>query len=101
MILPAEWLPFIVALLGGGGLGTLLTALFTARNSTYKNLNDLVDQLQEDRVSDRETLSSLSAQVNAVIMELHVEREYSTALYIWGMNGAPPPPPQRRKAAAS
>lgn len=95
MNIPAEWLPFVVALLGGGGLGTLITALISARGSVYKNLNDLVDQLQEDRVNDRNSIAALSTQVQTVITELHMEREYSSALYLWGMNGSPPPPPLR------
>ena len=99
MTIPAEWLPLLVAVLGGGGIGTLITALFSARSSVYKNLHDLVDQLQEDRVSDRAAISSLSTQVTTVITELHLEREYSSALYIWGLNGAPPPPPLRHGAS--
>lgn len=97
MLTFSAWLPVIVALVGGGGVGTLITALATARGSVYKNLNDLVDQLQENRTADSAAIASLSLQVNTVISELHAEREYSTALYIWGMNGAPPPPPVRRE----
>lgn len=95
MTIPADWLPLIVAVIGGGGIGTLITALMTARNSTYKNLNDLVDQLQEDRREDRASVTGLTAKVEDVLKELHLEREYSAALYIWGMAGAPPPPPNR------
>lgn len=97
MTIPTEWLPIAAAILGSGGAGALLNALFSARGSVYKNLNDLVDQLQEDRQDDRSAVSALTDRVNTVIAELHVEREYSTALYMWGMAGAPPPPPQRRK----
>lgn len=89
------WLPFIAALVGGGGVGTLVTALVSARGSVYKNMNDLVDQLQEDRVADRETVSALTTRVNLVLTELYIEREYSSSLYHWGLAGAPPPPPAR------
>lgn len=95
----AEWLAIAVALIGGGGLGTLITAIFTARGSVYKNLNDLIDQLQEDRVSDRDSISALNTRVDRVLSELHTEREYSTALYLWGMAGGPPPPPVRQTPA--
>lgn len=95
MTIPADWLPLIVAIIGGGGLGTLITALMSARNSTYKNLNDLVDQLQEDRREDRASVTTLTAKVEVVLKELHLEREYSAALYLWGMAGAPPPSPKR------
>lgn len=95
MNIPAEWLPFIIAILGGGGVGTLITALLSARNSTYKNLNDLVDQLQEDRREDRASVSTLTVKVEDVLSELHREREYSSSLYLWGMAGGPPPPPLR------
>ena len=95
MTIPADWLPVIVAVLGGGGVGTLITALLSARNSTYKNLNDLVDQLQEDRREDRSSVTALTDKVEDVLKELHLEREYSAALYLWGMAGAPPPPPMR------
>lgn len=95
MNIPAEWLPWIIAILGGGGIGTLITAWLSARNSTYKNLNDLVDQLQEDRREDRASVYTLTKKVEDVLKELHLEREYSAALYLWGMAGAPPPPPRR------
>lgn len=94
--LPVWLIPVIAAVVGGGGVGTLLTALVTARGSVYKNLNDLVDQLQEDRAADRETLFALNSRVDRVLSELHTEREYSSALYLWGMAGAPPPPPLRQ-----
>lgn len=95
MNIPPEWLPILVAIIGGGGIGTLITAFLSVRNSTYKNLNDLVDQLQEDRREDRASVSTLTNKVEDVLMELHLEREYSAALYLWGMAGAPPPPPLR------
>lgn len=97
-MIPSEWLPLVVAIIGGGGLGTLITSLVTARGSVYKNMNDLVDQLQEDRVQERETVNALTARVNLVLTELYVEREYSVALYHWGMAGGPPPPPVRTPA---
>lgn len=95
MSIPPEWIPLIVAVLGGGGVGTLITALLSARNSTYKNLNDLVDQLQEDRREDRSSVNTLTGKVEDVLKELHLEREYSSSLYLWGMAGGPPPPPLR------
>lgn len=98
MNIPLEWLPLIVAILGGAGVGGLVTALVNARGSIYKNLHDLIDQLQEDRKDDRASLSSLHGKVDATLLELSFEREYSLALYTWGMNGAPPPPPTRRQA---
>ena len=93
----ADWVAVAALLIGGGGLGGLVTALVTARGSVYKNLNDLVDQLQEDRKNDREVAGLLTTRVERVLFELHLEREYSTALLVWGMNGAPPPPPARQK----
>lgn len=95
----AAWMPLILAIIGGGGLGTLVTSLVSARGSVYKNLNDLVDQLQEDRVADRETVMALTNRVNLVLTELYIEREYAVALFQWGLEGGPPPPPSRKSAS--
>lgn len=92
----ASWMPVILAIIGGGGVGTLITSLITARSSVYKNMNDLVDQLQEDRAADRETVSVLTMRVNLVLAELYAEREYAVSLFQWGMAGGPPPPPARK-----
>lgn len=99
-----EWLlPTVLAVGGGTGLGALVTALVNARGSVYTQLNLLVDQLQEDRKQDREELKASRAEVKGIgekvdnaLLHLQIEREYSSDLYAWGMNGAPPPPPQRR-----
>ena len=99
-----EWLlPAALALGGGTGLGALITALVNAKSSVYTQLNILVDQLQEDRKTDREELKAsrhevklVGDKVDSALLHLQIEREYSSDLYAWGMNGAPPPPPQRR-----
>jgi outer membrane murein-binding lipoprotein Lpp len=99
-----EWLlPVLLALGGGTGLGALITALVNAKSSVYEQLNLLVDQLQEDRKTDREELKAsrhevklVGDKVDSALLHLQIEREYSSDLYAWGMNGAPPPPPQRR-----
>lgn len=92
-----DWLvPTLLALGGGAGLGTLITALVNARGSVYAQLNLLVDQLQEDRKADREQMKLVGDKVDSALLHLQIEREYSSDLYAWGMNGAPPPPPQRR-----
>lgn len=80
----------------GAILTTILSTMLSARNSVYKNLNDLVDQLQEDREADRQNVSALTTRVNLALTELYVEREYSAALYTWGLAGGPPPPPARK-----
>jgi outer membrane murein-binding lipoprotein Lpp len=91
-----DWLPILVAAGGGTGLGAVLNVVFAARGSAYTQLHALVDQLQEDRKTDREAIAGYTAKVDAALAHLQIEREYSTDLYIWGMNGAPPPPPTRR-----
>ena len=100
----AEWLiPVIVAGGGGAGVGALITSLVNARTSIYAQMNTFVDQLQEDRKTDREEVKAsrqemkeLGVKVDTALLHLQIEREYSAELYIWGMNGAPPPPPSRR-----
>jgi outer membrane murein-binding lipoprotein Lpp len=99
-----EWLmPVLIAAGGGTGLGALITALVNAKGSVYTQLNLLVDQLQEDRKTDREELKASRHEVKLVgdkvdnaLLHLQIEREYAADLYSWGMNGAPPPPPSRR-----
>lgn len=98
-----DWLPIVAAVGGGTGLGAILKAVFDAKSTTYTQLNALVDQLQEDRASDRKELTDSRAEVrglvikvDSVLQHLAIEREYSADLYAWGVNGAPPPPPQRR-----
>jgi outer membrane murein-binding lipoprotein Lpp len=99
-----EWLlPVLIAAGGGTGLGALITALVNAKGSVYAQLNLLVDQLQEDRKTDREELKASRHEVKLVgdkvdnaLLHLQIEREYAADLYSWGMNGAPPPPPSRR-----
>lgn len=102
-----DWLPIAAAIGGGTGLGAVLKAVFDAKSNavstTYTQLNSLVDQLQEDRASDRKELAEsrsevkgLVVKVDSVLQHLSIEREYSADLYAWGIAGAPPPPPQRR-----
>jgi hypothetical protein len=76
----------------------VINALFNAKGQAYTQLNALVDQLQEDRTADRLAIATYSAKVDGVLMHLQVEREYSSALLVWGLNGAPPPPPTRPSA---
>jgi len=92
-----DWLlPVLVAAGGGTGLGAVLNAIFAARGTAYTQLHGLVDQLQEDRKSDREALALYSSKVDTALEHLQIEREYSADLYMWAMAGAPPPPPIRR-----
>lgn len=91
-----EWLLLLTAIGGGTGLGAVLNALFNARGAAYVQLNALVDQLQEDRASDRAALLAHSVKVDSALLHLQIEREYSNALHAWGLAGAPPPPPSRR-----
>jgi len=91
-----DWLPILIALGGGTGMGAILNVIFAARGSAYTQLHALVDQLQEDRKSDREALAVYSSKVDTALEHLQIEREYSTELYVWALNGAPPPPPTRR-----
>ena len=99
-----DWLiPVVVASGGGVGVGALITALVNARSSVYAQMNGFVDQLQKDRAIDREEVKAsrqevkdLGAKVDNALTHLQVEREYSAALYAWGLAGAPPPPPSRR-----
>lgn len=92
-----DWLlPVLLALGGGTGLGSFLTAIFNARGAGYAQLNILVDQLQEDRTADRTALAAYSAKVDGALLLLQIERDYSSAIYAWALAGAPPPPPVRR-----
>lgn len=92
-----DWLlPALVALGGGTGLGAVLKAVLDARGSAYTQLQALVDQLQKDRSEDRATSARYAAKVDVVLEHLQIEREYSTVLLAWGLQGAPPPPPERR-----
>ena len=91
-----DWLSLLIAAGGGTGLGAILNVIFAARGSAYTQLHALVDQLQEDRQSDRKELAAYSAKVDAVLLLLEIEREYSLALHAWALAGAPPPPPARR-----
>jgi len=91
-----DWLLLVTAAGGGTGIGAVLNALLNAKGAAFTQLHQLVDQLQEDRKSDREELRIYATKVDTALEHLQIEREYSTELYIWGMNGAPPPPPQRR-----
>lgn len=91
-----DWLILITAIGGGTGLGAILNALFNARGQAYIQLNALVDQLQEDRLHDREALMNFSGKVDGALLHLQIEREYSSDLYAWGSAGGPPPPPARR-----
>lgn len=100
-----EWLvPALIALGGGTGIGAVITPLVTARGSAKNvaltQLNALVDQLQEDRKEDRAERKALNAKVENVLELYHIEREHSTELLAWGLNGAPPPPPTRRTPTA-
>lgn len=98
-----DWLPWVIGIGGGSGIGALITALFNAKSSIYTQMNAFVDQLQEDRKTDREEVKAsrletkaLGEKVDSALLLLAIEREYSTDLYVWGTNGAPPPPPVRR-----
>lgn len=86
----------VVAAGGGTGIGAVLNAVLSAKTSAYTHLNNLVDQLQEDRKADREEVKAYAAKVDIALEHLQIEREYSAALYVWALNGAPPPPPERR-----
>lgn len=97
-----DWLiPALIALGGGTGLGAVLKAVLDARGSAYAQLQALVDQLQKDRTEDRATSARYAAKVDVVLEHLQIEREYTTVLLAWGLNGAPPPPPERRAPPAS
>lgn len=97
-----EWLlPAVIAAGGGTGLGAFLKVLLDARGSAYTQLQSLVDQLQKDRTEDRATSARYAAKVDVVLEHLQIEREYSTVLLAWGLNGAPPPPPERRTPPSS
>jgi outer membrane murein-binding lipoprotein Lpp len=95
-----DWLPWVIALGGGGGIGALITAFVNARSSLATQMNAFIDQLQEDRKTDRESVKELGAKVDNALLHLQIEREYSADLYVWGVNGAPPPPPVRRTIIA-
>lgn len=100
-----DWIvPALLAAGGGTGLGTLITAIITARGSAYQQLLSLVEQLQAARKDDREIQQAYAAKVDVVLAahaaereRLAIEQEHSADLYVWAVNGAPPPPPVRRE----
>lgn len=89
-----DWvIPVAVALLGGGGVGALVTALVNARSSVFTQLHTIITTLQAERVADREKTAALDEKVNGLIVQLSLHREYTTAIHSWSLAGAPPPPP--------
>lgn len=67
-----EWVAVLVALVGGGGLGALATALVTARKNKREDRDALIDQLQEERESSN---AQLQEERRSFVAELAKERE--------------------------
>lgn len=101
-----EWVALIVALLGGGGIGALATALVTARRNKREDRDALIDQLQEERKSfveelkkEREAFAAERAELldrlDKMWADKAASREHVNALrdHIWQRKDPPPPDP--------
>lgn len=102
----ATWTPVIIALASGGLLGAILNGIVGQRNSanTRDNnvatqLHNLIDQIQEERMAEREewrlrqqaqsdTLQRLSMKLDAALDALDAAERHIS-------NQFPPPPPER------
>lgn len=108
----SEWVAPLSAALGGGvGLGAILTAIITARNSSFNQLKEVITTLQaerahdqekhqRDRLEDRELQADLRAKhealdgkVNSLQSMIGLYRDWSDTLLAWGRAGGPPPEP--------
>lgn len=104
-------LPWIIAILGSGGIGAVTTALVNSRTTTRtakadnlaKQTETLVGSYAKDRElalqereQDRIHRAAMDAKLDTVINRLTAEQLHSADLLAWGLAGAPPPPPQRK-----
>lgn len=102
-----DWIiPVIVAMLGGGGVGSLATLLITARRDKREDRDSLIDQLQEERKSFVEELgkertafaaerTELLTRLDKMWADKAASREHVNALrdHIWQRKDPPPPEP--------
>lgn len=101
-----EWAALIVALLGGGVIGTLATAFVNARRNKREDRDALIDQLQEERKSfvaelakEREAFAAerteLLGRLDKMWADKAASREHVAALrdHIWQRKDPPPPDP--------
>lgn len=93
-----DWLiPTIATALGGGGIGSIITALVKARGSGFDQMSIVVTTLQAEREADRKDNAALSKRVDHLYIQLGGWRDYGTAWEEWHAAGMPDPPgrPQR------
>ena len=94
-------LPIIAAVVGSGGVASLITTLVQRRTSKQQQLIDgwAKDRQMflEERIEDRRHRAVLDSKLDTTLAALTAERAYSTVLLQWGLAGAPPPPPTRQE----
>lgn len=96
----------VAAALGGLGIGGIIVAIINKRADPFAQSQQLVDQLQEDRksdredrVSDREDRVRLEGKVDKLYDVVGAARDYGVAWELWHAEGMPDPPgPPRRPA---
>lgn len=89
----------VMALIGSGGLGALLTTIFNHR----RGIKGDEREARRDTIADRESLienlveevGTLRSRQDRLERELHAEMEWNLALLQHIYAGSPPPPPAR------
>lgn len=85
-----DWvIPAVLAVLGGGGVGTIITSLLQGRAT---ELGTMITALQAERAADRQDNVAQSKRIDALYVHLGAFRDYSTAWEEWCRAGHPDPP---------